>query len=535
MKARTVDRQASLILFVMAQVYCSSKLLTQQGSLSKVWLVGHGWEKGISKRDVQQTNITSSIKDIVSPSEPLGLRVSGQLLLGIVKIFEKKLKYLQEDASHALAKIKFSFHPNVSISRNDDATLTDKQRQAQISKKERSITLPTHMGDIDIDMELLDLPIDKILEEMEMSGELNEDLEFEWKLREAQSEQSSRLGRMSMGQYSMNDAGSIDLEMPRDAPDGLRFDLNSEIDLAPMNMDLEDLPHGDFSMKGDMSVSRRFPHSFADVSFGEQPSIHSIHMNNPFGEEPSLDIGINESIISHHQEKKKKLERFDKQTQIHARKFSESATSKLVVENKAEIIEQLLLKKSNYFLVDNVEAFERILKNPSGIDHTIASALQKYFEEEGPIIQVPLDESHVSHVQDEVEVNMASIDAIGAVPEIDFDDPSMLMYDEGMPDFNHDMLEGSDSVPIEPIEEETPRDEGGWSEKTFKAYELIKQEANTSKSGTVSLNNLLEGKSRLAASILFHETLVLKSKNMVQTQQTSPYEDIQVTITTSSA
>ena len=43
---------------------------------------------------------------IVHPTVPLALRVSGHLLLGVVRIYSRKVKYLMEDCSQALTKIK---------------------------------------------------------------------------------------------------------------------------------------------------------------------------------------------------------------------------------------------------------------------------------------------------------------------------------------------------------------------------------------------------------------------------------------------
>jgi hypothetical protein len=50
---------------------------------------------------------------IVSPTVPLALRVSGHLLLGIVRIYERKVTYLFTDCSEALVKIKMAFRPGV--------------------------------------------------------------------------------------------------------------------------------------------------------------------------------------------------------------------------------------------------------------------------------------------------------------------------------------------------------------------------------------------------------------------------------------
>ena len=40
------------------------------------------------------------------PEAPLALRLSSQLLLGVVRIYSRKVGYLFEDCNHALSKIK---------------------------------------------------------------------------------------------------------------------------------------------------------------------------------------------------------------------------------------------------------------------------------------------------------------------------------------------------------------------------------------------------------------------------------------------
>ena len=44
--------------------------------------------------------------NISNPDAPLALRLSGQLLLGVVKLHSKKVVYLFQDANDALVKVK---------------------------------------------------------------------------------------------------------------------------------------------------------------------------------------------------------------------------------------------------------------------------------------------------------------------------------------------------------------------------------------------------------------------------------------------
>ena len=50
--------------------------------------------------------IFSFIENILNPTEPLSLRVSGHLMLGVVRIYSRKVQYLMTDCTEAMWKIK---------------------------------------------------------------------------------------------------------------------------------------------------------------------------------------------------------------------------------------------------------------------------------------------------------------------------------------------------------------------------------------------------------------------------------------------
>lgn len=130
-------------------MFYSQFILAKKGPLGKIWLAAH-YEKKLTKMQIFQTDITKSVgkntamkkscgfyedftlpplleglsalisvayfclstfvffqtDSIINPSVPLALRVSGHLLLGVVRIYAKKTKYLMDDCSQALTKIK---------------------------------------------------------------------------------------------------------------------------------------------------------------------------------------------------------------------------------------------------------------------------------------------------------------------------------------------------------------------------------------------------------------------------------------------
>ncbi|GEQ71004.1 hypothetical protein JCM33374_g4685 [Metschnikowia sp. JCM 33374] len=96
----------------------SELLVSRQGPLAHVWLASN-YDKKLSKQQFLNTNIVTSSNLIsnrqVQPSsgnsthETITLRLSGQLLLGIVRIYSRKTKYLLDDIHETLHKLKTSF------------------------------------------------------------------------------------------------------------------------------------------------------------------------------------------------------------------------------------------------------------------------------------------------------------------------------------------------------------------------------------------------------------------------------------------
>jgi hypothetical protein len=104
--------------------FYSEAILSRRGPLAKVWLAAH-MERKLSKTQTLQTDIeqsvgesyiyiyyrvtaTDSLADAIMGQEieVMALRLSGQLLLGVVRIYSRKAKYLLDDCNEALLKIK---------------------------------------------------------------------------------------------------------------------------------------------------------------------------------------------------------------------------------------------------------------------------------------------------------------------------------------------------------------------------------------------------------------------------------------------
>lgn len=99
-------------------MFYSETLLSKTGPLARVWLSAN-LERKLSKTHILQSDIESSVSAIVDQGQaPMALRLSGQLLLGVVRIYSRKARYLLDDCNEALLKIKM-----VSQDAHSSATL----------------------------------------------------------------------------------------------------------------------------------------------------------------------------------------------------------------------------------------------------------------------------------------------------------------------------------------------------------------------------------------------------------------------------
>ena len=107
-------------------MFYSQFVLAKKGPLGKVWLAAH-WDRKLTKAEIYKTDIFESVgtygpscyfddylfnrfhlfvETIMHPKVPMALRMSGHLLLGVVRIYSRKVRYLMSDCSDALVKIK---------------------------------------------------------------------------------------------------------------------------------------------------------------------------------------------------------------------------------------------------------------------------------------------------------------------------------------------------------------------------------------------------------------------------------------------
>ncbi|MBN3318238.1 RAD21 protein, partial [Atractosteus spatula] len=218
-------------------------VLSKRGPLAKIWLAAH-WDKKLTKAHVFECNLESSVESIISPKVKMALRTSGHLLLGVVRIYHRKAKYLLADCNEAFIKIKMAFRPGV-------VDLPEENREAAYN----AITLPEEFHDFDQPLPDLD-DID-----VAQQFTLNQSRVEEITMRE-------EVGNLSLLQENdFSDFGMDDREMMREES---AFEVDIISGATAPNLLLEPEPHAS-QLNDEKSNHLQYDDQYKDDSFGDNP------------------------------------------------------------------------------------------------------------------------------------------------------------------------------------------------------------------------------------------------------------------------
>ncbi|XP_042436938.1 sister chromatid cohesion 1 protein 3-like [Zingiber officinale] len=95
-------------------MFYSHSLLARKTPLGMVWIASHSQK--MKKTQIDCVDIQSSADDIMYPRAPIALRLSGHLLVGLVKIYSRKVNYLFQDCNRMLTNTRVvvaSIHINL--------------------------------------------------------------------------------------------------------------------------------------------------------------------------------------------------------------------------------------------------------------------------------------------------------------------------------------------------------------------------------------------------------------------------------------
>lgn len=88
-------------------MFFSTYVLTRKGPLAKVWLAAH-WDKKLTRNEVRVVNLKDTIIHIIRPVVPIAIRTSGELLIGVVRIYALKVKHLLREATEVAIQLVIS-------------------------------------------------------------------------------------------------------------------------------------------------------------------------------------------------------------------------------------------------------------------------------------------------------------------------------------------------------------------------------------------------------------------------------------------
>ncbi|CAD6197723.1 unnamed protein product [Caenorhabditis auriculariae] len=89
-------------------------VLAKKGPLAKIWLAAH-WEKKLTKAQIFETDVPQAVEEMIKPKVKMALRTTGHLLLGVVRIYSKKARYLLADTNEAVLKIRLNFRHGFNL------------------------------------------------------------------------------------------------------------------------------------------------------------------------------------------------------------------------------------------------------------------------------------------------------------------------------------------------------------------------------------------------------------------------------------
>lgn len=245
-------------------------ILAKKGPLARVWLAAH-WDKKITKAHVFETNIEKSVEGIMQPKVKLALRTSGHLLLGVVRIYSRKAKYLLADCNEAFVKIKMAFRPGM-------VDLPEGHREANVN----AITLPEVFHDFDTAL-----------------PELNDiDIEAQFSINQSRADEITMREDYGSLSISLHDDGFGDVGFDGDTPDMVRGHLDSSLN----DQLFEDEMISDVRESHDTSIRLNDP----DISnsrldgdgFGDEFGQPELFGDELFGEPPRLEPESQEIIDS---------------------------------------------------------------------------------------------------------------------------------------------------------------------------------------------------------------------------------------------
>ncbi|XP_074289832.1 sister chromatid cohesion 1 protein 1 [Silene latifolia] len=125
-------------------MFYSHQLLARKAPLGQIWMAATMHAK-MNRRKLDQIDIIRICEEILNPSVPMALRLSGILMGGVVIVYERKVRLLHDDVNRFLLEINSAWKVKPAV---DHTVLPKGKNQAKFE----AVTLPENhdnVGDIE--------------------------------------------------------------------------------------------------------------------------------------------------------------------------------------------------------------------------------------------------------------------------------------------------------------------------------------------------------------------------------------------------
>ncbi|KAI9518034.1 hypothetical protein NQZ68_041850 [Dissostichus eleginoides] len=512
-------------------IFYTQLFTSKRGPLSKIWLAAH-WERKLTKAQVFECNLETTIKDIISPQMKIGLRTSGHLLIGVVRIYSKKAKYLLADSTDALVKIKFAFRPG-------QRDLPDEELEATL----KAITLNEDFPDFDTQ-----LPHPSNFSRNQCRSEditLKEDIGsgFLNLVDFGNESQSISAGLLDFQSFSQQGDGFGDEDRGGDFLDFLTNSENPESpDLIPEDLQnenthistLEDQQDPDWTEVVTPSQDETTLLANEEEGFALDPVAVTPNSEKRRGKrkrrlvvDQSKELS-NESIreqISNCSDLIASLDMAPPTRQL--MQWKESGRADKLLAQLCSTVAAPQIKKLFAKTIFQVK--------PSGVHQEV-----EVKREDGGDAQrdITMDVTIVDSSIDQETTHNTDVSDLGHMTDNQGENNFDLREDENMSEFTHPELPSEDSMFVHPsclqTQSSSLHTQSLLESQDLEERKLIKRTQNllhalkiqSSTSSLFSLQALCEGHSRFQAATTFFCFLVLKKQNSIQLHQSAPYDDI---------
>ncbi|TVU20149.1 hypothetical protein EJB05_36345, partial [Eragrostis curvula] len=153
-------RRAAPLLFLLllpplsarSRMFYSHQLLARKAPLGQIWMAATLHSK-INRKRLDKLDIIKICEEILNPSVPMALRLSGILMGGVVIVYERKVKLLYDDVSRLLIEINEAWR----IKPATDPTVLPK---GKAQAKYESVTLADKFMDMEVEQPMIFSEVD---------------------------------------------------------------------------------------------------------------------------------------------------------------------------------------------------------------------------------------------------------------------------------------------------------------------------------------------------------------------------------------